>query len=472
MNYRILIADDKQQVLDNFREKLTNHLDIEPIFTSEATDVIRLIQEDPLEYAVVVVDYHFEGQSLNGAQIAEEILKINPKLIVLVCTGDMTREAPISCLKAGISDFIQKDEPIDNIIEKIRFNCKKFDELARVVTKNTNRTKRQMENSSIINKIGMIGWSDSMAKIASQILSLSENGGDKSTVLIRGESGTGKELLAKAIHDTSSRKGKPFISLNCAAIPSGLLESELFGHEKGAFTGADKKRLGKFQAATGGTIFLDEIGEMHKDLQAKLLRVLQEKTIEPVGSHKALSIDVRVVAATHVDLESKIKTKQFREDLFYRLNQIPIFVPALRDRPDDINPLVNHFMEKHPVGKKKKMMFKTLQYLRAYDWAGNIRDLENTINRLLIMTPEDEIRPENLEARIFNASRRAADTYPQFKESLKKEMEEKERDFLVSKIRRFPSIRAAAEALAIPNTSLQRKLNEWGYDSEGERAAL
>lgn len=471
MNYRILIADDNQRVLDNFDEKLKSHLDIEPVFTKEATDVIKLVQEDPFEYAVILIDYHFENQSLNGAQVAEEILKINPKLIVLVCTGDMGREAPISCLKAGVSDFIQKDEPIDQVIEKIRLNCKKFDELARVVTNKSNKNRQFIENSSLINKIGMIGWSDSMADIAKQILSLSENGGDSSTVLIRGESGTGKELLAKAIHNSSSRKHKPFVALNCAAIPEGLLESELFGHEKGAFTGADRKKLGKFQAATGGTIFLDEIGEMQKDLQAKLLRVLQEKTIEPVGSNKAIPVDVRVVAATHAELEEKIESGLFRQDLFYRLNQIPIFVPALRDRPEDVHPLVTHFIEKHPMGKKKRLMFKTLQYLVAYDWDGNVRELENTINRLLVMTPGEEIRPENLDAKVFNATKKSARTYSQFKDFLKKEMEEKEREFLVSNIRRFPSIRAAAEALAIPNTSLQRKLNEWGYTFEGERVS-
>jgi DNA-binding NtrC family response regulator len=469
LNYRVLIADDKQHVLDNFRNKLINHLDIEPVFTQEATEVIKLIQEDPYEYAVVLIDYHFEGQSLNGAQVAEEILKINPKLIVLVCTGDMGREAPISCLRAGVSDFIQKDEPLDQVIERIRFNCKKFDELSRVITPKASKNKKQRENSALIKKIGMIGWSDSMAEIASQILSLSENGGDRSTILIRGESGTGKELLAKAIHNTSSRKSQPFISLNCAAIPTGLLESELFGHEKGAFTGADRKRLGKFQAATGGTIFLDEIGEMDKALQAKLLRVLQEKTIEPVGSNKALSVDVRVIAATHADLEEKIENGDFREDLFYRLNHIPINVPALRERKEDIVPLVTHFIDKHPSHPKKRLMFKTLQYLRAYEWNGNIRELENIINRLLILTPGEEIRPEHLDAKLFN-SNKTASTYSQFKDSLKKEMEEKEKEFLLEKIRAYPSLRAAAKALAIPNTSLQRKLNEWGYTQEGERA--
>ena len=284
MSYKILIADDQKSVLENFKVKLSNHLDIDPKFVAQARDVIRAIQKDPYEYAVVILDYHFEGQNLNGAQVAEQILKINPKLIILICTGDMGRDAPISCLKAGVTDFIQKDEPLDQIIEKIRIQFKKFNELSRVVTQNYNRGKSQIENSSWISKIGMIGYSQSMAAIAQQVLSLSQNGGDSSTVLIRGESGTGKELIAKAIHANSSRNGQKFVCLNCAAIPHNLLESELFGHERGAFTGANQKRIGKFQLASGGTIFLDEIGEMSRELQAKLLRVLQEKTIDPVGS--------------------------------------------------------------------------------------------------------------------------------------------------------------------------------------------
>lgn len=469
MNYKVLIADDKDMVLDNFRDTLQQHLDIEPTFSNQAAEVIRLIQEDPFEYAVVLLDYHFENQSLNGAQVAEEILKINPKLIVLVCTGDMGREAPISCLKAGVSDFIQKDEPIAEVINKIRSNCKKFDELSRVVTNKYNKNKKHIENSSWISKLKMVGYSDSMAEVSKKILSLSENGGDKSTVLIRGESGTGKELIAKAIHENSSRELKPFISLNCAAIPAGLLESELFGHEKGAFTGADKKRLGKFQAATGGTIFLDEIGEMPKELQAKLLRVLQEKTIEPVGANKTIPVDVRVLAATHVDLEQKIGSKEFREDLFYRLNQIPIFIPALRNRPEDISPLVLHFKDKHAAGKSKRLMYKTLQYLQVYEWPGNVRELENTINQLLVLTNSDEIRPENLDAKIFNAQKSTAASYSEFKKTLEKEFEEREKEFLISRVRTFSSLRAASKGMAIPKTTLQRKFRDWGYsiDSNG-----
>lgn len=464
MTYKIIVADDKDYVLENFRTKLSSHLDIEPTFTNDPKEVLRLVRRDPYDYATVVVDFHFEGHNMTGDKLAEELLKINPKLIVIVCTGDMRRETPISCLRAGVKDFISKGEPLEEGIEKIRRSFQMFDEVSRVVTKKMPLSEKHIQNSGWISKIGMVGWSDSLAEVAKRILTLKDNGGDTTTVLIRGESGTGKELLARAIHDSSGRAKGEFVSINCAAIPENLLESTLFGHEKGSFTGADKRKVGKFLAATGGTIFLDEIGEMKPELQAKLLRVLQEKTIEPVGLNKPIPIDVRVVAATHVDLEARIETKEFREDLYYRLNQIPINVAPLRERTEDIMPLVMHFKDKHGAGSEKKLMYKTLEYLKNYEWRGNVRELENTVKRLLIFTKGDEIKPEHLEAKIFNTSKfLSASTYPELKVVLDQMIEEKEKDFLINKIRNYESVRQAAKALAIPNTTLQRKLSEWGY---------
>ncbi|MCA9501393.1 MAG: sigma-54 factor interaction domain-containing protein, partial [Nitrospira sp.] len=199
------------------------------------------------------------------------------------------------------------------------------------------------------------GWSDEMANVANQVLQLSQSN-SVSTVLMYGESGTGKELVAKAVHNLSNRESKKFIAINCGAIPANLLESELFGHEKGSFTGATTKKIGKFQIANGGTIFLDEIGDMPLELQVKLLRVLQEGTIEPVGSTSPIKVNVRVLAATHVNLEEAISEGRFREDLFYRLNVIPIYLSPLRKRPDDIEPLLLHFQDKH-IGGDKKILY-------------------------------------------------------------------------------------------------------------------
>jgi len=283
MNYKILIADDKPIVLRSFEDALANHLDITADFSKTTADVINKVEADPYGYAVILLDYHFEGEVLTGADLAKQLLDINPKLLILIMTGDDSADAPIASLRAGVKDFLQKGNDLSTTIEVIRNYCKMFDETRRVITQQSSNRTRFLKNEKLISQIGMVGWSDDMANVANQVLQLSQSNSD-STVLINGESGTGKELVAKAVHNLSNRESKKFIAINCGAIPTNLLESELFGHEKGSFTGATTKKIGKFQIANGGTIFLDEIGDMPLELQVKLLRVLQEGTIEPVGS--------------------------------------------------------------------------------------------------------------------------------------------------------------------------------------------
>ncbi len=465
MNYKILVADDNPLVLNSFKDSLESHLDIEADLVSSGAEVIKKVKEDPFGYAVIVLDFHFENETENGAGIAKIILEINPKLLVLIMTGDESAEAPIASLRAGVKDFIQKGEDLAETLEKIRSYCKKFDETRRVLTGHPNSKMKYLANEKLIKQIGMIGWSDDLAKIAGQVLQLSQAKSD-STVLIRGESGTGKELVAKAIHNLSSRSQNKFVAINCGAIPANLLESELFGHEKGSFTGANTKKIGKFQIAHGGTIFLDEIGDMPPELQVKLLRVLQEGTIEPVGALAPIKVNVRIVAATHVNLEDAIKEGRFREDLFYRLNVIPIFLSPLRARPDDIEPLIVYFQEKHR-GERKKILYKTLHFLKSYSWKGNVRELENTINRLLTMVVEDEITPDHLDAKFFqNANQDVSNLdcdYPTYKNVLEKMIEAKERDYILFKVRGAKSLRAAAKLIDIPKSSLQDKLNNWGF---------
>jgi two-component system NtrC family response regulator len=239
----------------------------------------------------------------------------------------------------------------------------------------------------------IIGASSKMKRIYDMVARVAKS---DSTVLLQGESGTGKELIARAIHFNSSRAKKPFITINCSAIPENLMESELFGHVKGAFTGAVKDKAGKFEAADGGTIFLDEIGDIRKDLQVKLLRVLQEKSIDKVGSTQDINVDVRVIAATNILLETAIEEGKFREDLFYRISVIPILLPPLRERKDDITLLVQHFMTKHG-GKDCKMLPEVLDILNRYDWPGNVRELENIIERAIVLKKEDNvISPEDV----------------------------------------------------------------------------
>lgn len=465
MNYKILIADDKPIVLRSFEDALANHLDITADFSKTTVDVINKVEANPYGYAVILLDYHFEGEVLTGADLAKQLLDINPKLLILIMTGDDSADAPIASLRAGVKDFLQKGNDLSTTIEVIRNYCKMFDETRRVITQQSSNRTRFLKNEKLISQIGMVGWSDDMANVANQVLQLSQSNSD-STVLINGESGTGKELVAKAVHNLSNRESKKFIAINCGAIPANLLESELFGHEKGSFTGATTKKIGKFQIANGGTIFLDEIGDMPLELQVKLLRVLQEGTIEPVGSTSPIKVNVRVLAATHVNLEEAISEGRFREDLFYRLNVIPIYLSPLRKRPDDIEPLVLHFQEKHKGGDKK-ILYKTLRYLKNYSWKGNVRELENTIDRLLTMVTDNEITPEHLDAKFFTTTQGAFEEfdcdYPTFKKMLDEMAEEKEKEYILFKLRGEKSLRSAADRISIPNTSLQRRLNSWGY---------
>jgi two-component system nitrogen regulation response regulator GlnG len=248
---------------------------------------------------------------------------------------------------------------------------------------------------------GLVGTTPAMQEIYKTIGRVAES---DATVLINGESGTGKELVARAIHYHSKRSGRPFVAVNSAAIPSELLESELFGHEKGAFTGAVARKIGKFEAAAGGTLFLDEIGDMSMPLQGKLLRVLQEKEFERVGGTEPIRTDVRVIAATHHMLEKMVRENRFREDLFYRLNVIQITLPPLRKRKDDIIPLAEHFLQKHQSGlggPRKTLTPETQKILRAYDWPGNVRELENAIQRAVTLSQGDKIFPDSLPPQVF-----------------------------------------------------------------------
>jgi len=292
-------------------------------------------------------------------------------------------------------------------------------------------------------------------------------------VLITGESGVGKELVARAIHKNSHRADEAFVQVNCAALPEELIESELFGHEKGSFTGATEKQIGKFELAHKGTIFLDEVGDMSLRTQAKVLRVLQEGEVERLGSQKTIQVDVRVIAATNKDLEQAIEAGEFREDLFFRLSVIPIRMPALRERPEDVPPLVEHFRKQFAAEnhmRPKTFSEDAMDMLRHFTWRGNVRELKNTIERLLIMVPEDEIRPEHLSdlrdrgpgapAGAAGGSSEAGGSLRGFKESA-------ERQFLVSKLRENRwNISATAAAIGTPRSNLYKKLEQYGITQE------
>src|SRR5688572_23386038 len=289
------------------------------------------------------------------------------------------------------------------------------------------------------------------------------------TVLITGESGVGKELVARAIHRNSLRKDGPFVQVNCAAIPEELIESELFGHEKGSFTGATEKQIGKFELADKGTIFLDEIGDMSLRTQAKVLRVLQEGEVERIGSQKTIQVDVRVIAATNKRLEDAIEKGDFREDLYFRLSVIPITVPPLRERTEDITALVQHFVRQFTAEnnfRAKTFSPEAMDALRRHPWRGNVRELRNTIERLIIMVPDDTVRPEHLAdvlrrpAAEGAAPAESAGSLRDFKESA-------ERAFLVQKLRESKwNISATAAAIGTPRSNLYKKLEQYGISQE------
>jgi two-component system, NtrC family, response regulator AtoC len=330
---------------------------------------------------------------MSGLEILTKIKQDSPRTEVILVTGHASAETAVQAMKNGAYDYITK--PLN--IDELRIIIDKAVEKGQLLQENVYLRKQLREKYEFSN---IIGNSQAMQQLFSRMKRIIKT---DSTVLILGESGTGKELVAKAIHFNGNRKEKPFIAVNCSAIPENLLESELFGHVKGAFTGAVKDKVGKFEAANFGTIFLDEIGTLPMHLQTKLLRVLQEQELERVGSNKQIKLDVRVVSATNVNLEEEVKRGNFREDLFYRLNVIPLLIPPLRERIQDILPLTKHFLEKNCRAMQRPIMHlekEALEALEAYPWNGNVRELENIIERIVALTEGDTVTVRDLPANV------------------------------------------------------------------------
>ena len=378
---RILIVDDEESIVFVLKKLLENEFIIDT--ASEGQLALQLINEH--NYFTIFLDIRIP--KINGMEILSYSRELANPPNIIIMTAQNTMINAIDAMKKGAYDYITKPfdvEEIVGIIKKI-----KKDETDAVSKDNT-----YIKNVDILDSL-LVGKSKVMQEIFKTIGKLSHN---SLTVLILGESGTGKELVARAIHLNSLRNKKPFIVVNTPSVPFDLLESELFGHEKGSFTGANEKREGKFLQANGGTIFLDEIGDMPLDLQAKLLRVIQEKEVEPVGSNKPIKIDVRIIAATNRNLKSMIKESKFREDLYYRLNVIEITLPPLRDRKSDIPVLANFFIEKFAkeLGiSGKQLNEESLFFLQSYNFPGNIRELENAIRRTMIMSYHSTLTPED-----------------------------------------------------------------------------
>lgn len=385
--HKLLIVDDEQSVRYSFK-KLFNSSRYKITEAANATEaVVAFNRERP---CLVILDIEMPGK--DGIEVLKEIKEISPKTPVIIITAYGSGDRVIKAMKYGAYEYVEKPFDIPRLIFVIE-----------EALKNWATTDLQTAEVSLSRKIApynpqetIIGESASIKEVFKLIGRVATS---DASILIVGESGTGKELVAKAIHKYSDRSRKPFIAINCAAIPESLLESELFGYEKGAFTGADKQKQGKFEEANGGTLFLDEIGDMSLPLQAKLLRVLQEGTLEHLGSTKALKVDARIVAATNRNLENDIVSKVFREDLYYRLKVITISLPPLRMRKEDIPLLTRHFLIKHSKGGKSENLSippESLERLVDYQWPGNIRELENVIKRAVILAKGNIISPDLL----------------------------------------------------------------------------
>lgn len=385
----ILIVDDEQ----SYRQILGHvfQADGHTIRTaSNGREALALLHEEPSD--IVISDISMPD--MDGIEMLEAIRETMPDIAVVFITAHASVETTREAFKLGADDYIEK--PFD--VDELKLIVYKAIEKQELITENRAFKRAQRERGSIGN---IIGQSAKMQAIYQMIETVAEV---QSTVLIAGESGTGKELVARAIHDLSDRAEKPFISINCGAFTETLLESELFGYVKGAFTGANTNRKGLFEAANNGSIFLDEIGEMTPAMQVKLLRVLQEKRVRPVGAHEELTINARVIAATNRDLKQMTQDGTFREDLFYRISVIPINLPPLRERREDIRDLIEHFVGKFcaQTGRSLSVSPKAMQLLENYMWSGNVRELEHTIERAVALERSTEIQPELLPDDITN----------------------------------------------------------------------
>ncbi len=394
-NYNLIIADD-DRTIRHLLELKSAHYGFRPVTVENGTEVLDLMND---QVEVLLLDINMPV--MDGFACLQKLSKTHPHIPVVMLSGENDAEVAMKAVKLGAHDYVTKPFDMNELFTALR-NAKKVS----LIQKENQSLKDSVSSSSV--SVGIIAESDgmkSLLKKAEKVAKLD------SSVLLTGESGTGKGVLARYIHSHSHRADKPFITVSCPALPRELLESELFGHEKGAFTGALQKRIGKIEAAQGGTLFLDEIGDLSIDLQPKLLNVLQDRVFYRVGGEKAIDCDVRIITATNIDFEEKIKTKEFREDLYYRISVIPLKLPSLRMRADEIMPLAQCFADRVAAkhgGNAIKFTSEAVDKLITYHWPGNVRQLENSIERACAFCENDMISPEDLTGSIDGSSDQSA----------------------------------------------------------------
>jgi DNA-binding NtrC family response regulator len=447
---RILIADDEpvqRELVGGFLRTLG--YDVAEV--ADGAEAVAYIREHSVD--LVLLDQRMPR--LGGAEAVRALREAQPEIDIVVITAFGTVETAVEALKAGATDYLTK--PVD------------LDRLQIVVRKAMERGTLLRENRELRQKLaggprfaGIIGGSGVMEDLLSTVARAAPT---EATVLISGESGTGKELIARAVHMASPRARGPFVAVHCAALAESVLESELFGHERGAFTGADRARAGRFEAASGGTLFLDEVGEIPASAQVKLLRVLQERTVERVGSNASTRIDVRLIAATNRDLAEEIRAGRFREDLYYRLAVVKMFLPPLRNRREDIPRLVEHFIGKHagagthPVNAISR---EGMEALLRYDFPGNVRELENIVQSAIVLCRTDVLTTDDLPPAVRRRAEEEGMTYGSFEGSLPRRIERLERRLIAEALEAESGVQyRAAERLGISERTLRYKLEKY-----------
>ena len=444
----ILIIDDERAIQATLKGVLEDEGYRVSVVGSAAEALAGLADEAP---DLIFLDIWMPG--MDGLEALAEIKQRQPESAVVMISGHGTIETAVKATKLGAYDFIEK--PLS--LEKTLLAAVRALEHSRLERENRALRERLDRGQELVGKSALID------ELRAQIAVAAPTNG---RVLIHGENGAGKELVARAIHTRSARREGPFVEVNCAAIPEELIESELFGHERGAFTGAVARHRGKFETANGGTLFLDEIGDMSLKTQAKVLRALEEQAFERVGGKETIRVDVRVLAASNQDLQEQIAQGRFREDLFYRLNVIPIEVPPLRRRKEDLPILVEHFTSLFSAenGKRlKTMSVEALAYFLAYDWPGNVRELRNMVERLVIMAPRDVIGPEDLPPPLRPKETPTGADEVQREKTLKEARDAFERAFILAELRAHEgNVTRTAEKLGIERSHLYRKLKGYG----------
>lgn len=451
MAHKILLVDDDRENL-SINKALLAKAGYQVSLAASGAEAIKAVSMSRRDFSLILMDYHMPGMS--GVEAIKTIKSLRPNQQILAFSLDDTREVMRENFRAGAVDFLDKNVENEQLLAEISSYCAKYDRLYRPVSE---EGLEPGDCEAFIQESGMIGKSEKLFELCRQIRKIAPTA---ATTLVLGESGTGKELVAQALHDLSDRAKSPFIPVNIAAEPASLLDSSLFGHKKGAFTGATSDQPGKFMQANKGTIFLDEIGDMTLDLQVKLLRVIQEREITPLGGVRPMPVDVRIIAATHRDLQKMVAEGTFREDLYYRLSTIILTATPLRERIEDIEPLVVHFTRLvcKENGFQRSFHRSCLDVLRVYPWKGNVRELRSIVERHLVAADSDTVKAEDLEAKLYqkheSSSPKTMDEIDEHIDGIKKKL-------VLEAVKNSMSNAEAARKLDIPPNRLHYFLTKW-----------